>query len=76
MNTSVIVAAAGEASGGEQVTFWICATLSVVGALGLILSRKTVHSALFTALTMLNLAPKSEERPGAYGKRSIMRHSI
>ncbi len=56
MNTSVIVAAAGEASGGEQVTFWICATLSVVGALGLILSRKTVHSALFTALTMLNLA--------------------
>jgi len=38
------------------VTFWICATLSVIGALGLVLSRKTVHSALFTALTMLNLA--------------------
>lgn len=56
MNTAVIVSAATEGSTGEQVTFWICATLSVVGALGLVLSRKTVHSALFTALTMLNLA--------------------
>lgn len=56
MNASVIVQTATEGSTGEQVTFWICATLSIVGALGLVLSRKTVHSALFTALTMLNLA--------------------
>ncbi len=58
MNTpaGLVVAAATEGSAGEQATFWICATLAVVGAFGLILSRKTVHSALFTALTMLNLA--------------------
>ena len=41
---------------GETVTFWICATLAVLGALGMVLSRKAVHSALFIALTMINLA--------------------
>jgi NADH-quinone oxidoreductase subunit J len=41
---------------GEQVAFWICATLAVLGALGLVLSRKAVHSALFMALTMISLA--------------------
>ncbi len=56
MTPSVALLAAGDPSAGEQATFWICATLAVVGALGLVLSRKTVHSALFTALTMLNLA--------------------
>ncbi|MCH9815954.1 MAG: NADH-quinone oxidoreductase subunit J [Actinomycetia bacterium] len=49
---------AAESSGstGEQVTFWICAFLIVTGGLGLILSRKTVHSALFVAQTMISLA--------------------
>ncbi len=41
---------------GETVTFWICATLAVLGAAGTVLSRKSVHSALFLALTMINLA--------------------
>jgi NADH-quinone oxidoreductase subunit J len=41
---------------GEYVVFWICATLSVIGALGMVLSRKAVHSALWIALTMINLA--------------------
>ena len=41
---------------GETVTFWICATLAVVGGIGMVLSRKAVHSALFIALTMINLA--------------------
>ncbi len=41
---------------GEQVVFWVCAVLSVAGALGMILSRKAVHSALWVALTMINLA--------------------
>jgi NADH-quinone oxidoreductase subunit J len=41
---------------GETVTFWICATLAVLGGLGMVLSRKAVHSALFIALTMINLA--------------------
>ena len=39
-----------------EFAFWICAILSVVGALGMVFSKKAVHSALFVALTMLNLA--------------------
>ncbi len=41
---------------GETVVFWVCAVLSVIGALGLILSRRAVHSALWLALTMISLA--------------------
>ena len=41
---------------GEAIVFWICGGLAVVGALGMILSRKAVHSALFIAMTMINLA--------------------
>lgn len=41
---------------GEQVVFWVCATLAVTGALGMVLSRKAVHSALWIAMTMINLA--------------------
>jgi NADH-quinone oxidoreductase subunit J len=41
---------------GGEIVFWLCATLAVVGALGLVMSRKAVHSALFVALTMINLA--------------------
>lgn len=36
--------------------FWICAVLSVIGALGMIMSKKAVHSALWVANTMINLA--------------------
>ena len=39
-----------------EFAFWICAVLSVIGALGMVFSKKAVHSALFVALTMLNLA--------------------
>lgn len=38
------------------VAFWTCAVLAVIGALGMVFSKKAVHSALFVALTMLNLA--------------------
>jgi NADH-quinone oxidoreductase subunit J len=41
---------------GEQIAFWICAVLAVLGALGMVLSKKAVHSALFVANTMINLA--------------------
>jgi NADH-quinone oxidoreductase subunit J len=44
------------ASAGDEAAFWICGTLAVLGALGLVLSRKAVHSALCVALTMINLA--------------------
>ena len=40
----------------EAVVFWISGTFAVIGALGLILSRKAVHSALWVAFTMINLA--------------------
>lgn len=39
-----------------DVAFWICAPLMVAGALGLILFRKAVHSAMSLALTMVSLA--------------------
>jgi len=44
------------ATTGEAVLFWVCAILAVLGALGLITSRKAVHCALWMALTMISLA--------------------
>ncbi|MEZ5186762.1 MAG: NADH-quinone oxidoreductase subunit J [Candidatus Nanopelagicales bacterium] len=41
---------------GEAAVFWICGALAVLGALGMLFSRKAVHSALFLAMTMINLA--------------------
>ncbi len=48
--------AATDVNTGEVVVFWVCAILSVAGALGMVLSRKAVHSALWIALTMVSLA--------------------
>lgn len=47
---------AGVMNQGETVVFWICAIFAVVGALGLVKSKKAVHSALWMALTMISLA--------------------
>ncbi len=41
---------------GAAVAFWICAPLMVLGALGMVLSRKAVYSALCLALVMVCLA--------------------
>lgn len=41
---------------GEAIVFWITAILSVFGAVGMVISRKAVHSALWVAFTMINLA--------------------
>lgn len=38
------------------VTFWICSGIAVICALGVICSKKAVHSALFLAATMISLA--------------------
>lgn len=54
-----LAAGAAESSGGtggEQAVFWIMAPLAVLGALGLVLSRKAVHGALCLAVTMVSLA--------------------
>ena len=42
--------------GGETATFWVLGTIIVLGALGVVFSRKAVHSAMSMALTMVGLA--------------------
>jgi len=60
MQTSMLLAqAAGDGgaavSTGEAVTFWILGPLALAGALGMVLARNAVHSALFLVVTMLGL---------------------
>ncbi|MFB9803695.1 NADH-quinone oxidoreductase subunit J [Streptomonospora salina] len=43
-------------SGGEATAFWILATVIVLGAVGVVFSRKAVHSAVLMAVVMLGLA--------------------
>jgi len=52
----VTAAATPQTSTGEAVAFWILAPLAVFGALGMLLARKAVHSALLLAVTMVSLA--------------------
>ena len=52
---AAVLAAAGEVHGGEAVTFWILAPLALIGAIGMVLARNAVHSALWLVLTMLCL---------------------
>jgi NADH-quinone oxidoreductase subunit J len=42
-------------SGGEAVAFWILGSIAVIGALGMVLARNAVHSALWLVVTMLCL---------------------
>ncbi|MFI7069152.1 NADH-quinone oxidoreductase subunit J [Micromonospora sediminicola] len=55
MTTQTVLAAAGDVTGGEEVTFWILAPLALIGALGMVWARNAVHSALWLVLTMLCL---------------------
>lgn len=41
---------------GESVVFWFTAIFAVIGAGGMVVSRKAVHSALWVAFAMINLA--------------------
>ena len=41
---------------GESVVFWVTAIFSVAGVIGMVVSRKAVHSALWVAFTMINIA--------------------
>ncbi|MFF7156844.1 NADH-quinone oxidoreductase subunit J [Streptomyces sp. NPDC008139] len=54
--TSQLAAAASQTSTGEAVQFWILGTVAVLGALGTVLMKKSVHSALSLAGTMIVLA--------------------
>jgi NADH-quinone oxidoreductase subunit J len=42
-------------SGGETVVFWVLGPIALAGALGMVLSRNAVHSALWLVNTMLAL---------------------
>jgi len=41
---------------GESVVFWVSGTFAVVGAVGMVVSKKAVHSALWVAFAMINIA--------------------
>jgi NADH-quinone oxidoreductase subunit J len=47
---------AGSSTGGQAVTFWVLAVLSVAAALGMIAARRAVHCAMLLAVVMLSLA--------------------
>jgi NADH-quinone oxidoreductase subunit J len=55
MTDVVLAAASAQVSTGEAVGFWILGSLAVIGALGMVLARNAVHSALWLVLTMLCL---------------------
>ncbi|MGI8626809.1 MAG: NADH-quinone oxidoreductase subunit J [Geodermatophilaceae bacterium] len=42
-------------SSGESVVFWILGPIALAGAIGMVLSRNAIHSALWLVLTMLSL---------------------
>ncbi len=50
------VAPAAGTSAGQAAVFWICAVVAVAAAVGMVFSRRAVHSALMLALVMLCLA--------------------
>ncbi|WP_149183075.1 NADH-quinone oxidoreductase subunit J [Streptomyces sp. TRM49041] len=54
--TALTLAAAYTTSTGEAVQFWLLGTVAVLGALGTVLMKKAVHSALSLAGTMIVLA--------------------
>jgi NADH-quinone oxidoreductase subunit J len=47
-----VLAAAGDVTTGEAVVFWILAPVALGGAMGMVLARNAIHSALFLVLTM------------------------
>lgn len=56
MNATVLAQGLARTSTTEAVTFWIVGTLAVLGAIGVVAATKAVYSAVFLAITMINLA--------------------
>ncbi|GAA1629180.1 NADH-quinone oxidoreductase subunit J [Catellatospora bangladeshensis] len=52
---TTVLAAAGEVTTGEKWVFFLLAPVAVIGALGMVIARNAVHSALWLVLTMLSL---------------------
>ncbi|GGO57398.1 NADH:ubiquinone oxidoreductase subunit J [Streptomyces daqingensis] len=53
---AALAATSSGTSAGEAAAFWVLGTIAVIGALGTVLLRKAVHSALCLAGTMVLLA--------------------
>jgi NADH-quinone oxidoreductase subunit J len=49
------LAAGGDMSTGEAITFWLLAPVALGGAIGMVLAKNAVHSALFLVMTMFSL---------------------
>ncbi|HEY2088053.1 MAG TPA: NADH-quinone oxidoreductase subunit J [Mycobacterium sp.] len=56
MTTLLAVDAITRTSTGEAVTFWVLATLALIGALGVVMAANAVYCAMSLALTMIVLA--------------------
>jgi NADH-quinone oxidoreductase subunit J len=54
--TALLAAVETTGNTGEQIVFWVCAFVAVAGALGMLMSKRAVHSALCIAATMISLA--------------------
>ncbi|BCJ72086.1 NADH:ubiquinone oxidoreductase subunit J [Catellatospora sp. IY07-71] len=52
---TTVLAAAGEVTTGEKWVFFLLAPVAIIGALGMVIARNAVHSALWLVLTMLSL---------------------
>jgi len=52
-NTATL--AADVVSSGETVAFWVLGPIALAGAIGMVLARNAIHSALWLVLTMLSL---------------------
>ncbi len=59
---------------GASVAFWLLAPVMILGALGMILSRKPVHSALCLAAVMISLAVQyaAQEAPFLFAVQIIV----
>ncbi|MDQ6936133.1 MAG: NADH-quinone oxidoreductase subunit J [Actinomycetota bacterium] len=51
----MITAAGSSIGGGEAIAFWVLAPVAVLGAVGMVLARNAVHSALSLVATMMCL---------------------
>jgi NADH-quinone oxidoreductase subunit J len=56
MTTLLAADAVTRTSTGEAVTFWILATLALIGALGVVMAANAVYCAMSLAMTMIVLA--------------------
>ena len=54
--THPMILAASAAQTFQGISFWVLATLAVLAAVGMIVMRRAVHSAMLLAVVMLILA--------------------